>query len=117
VPGVAEWGGTIVVAELVDGFRAVDIRCEAIVDADRAAGPLEVRGPRAGDKLQPLGAPGSRKLKELLIDMQVPSRERSGWPLVVSGEHILWVCGLVVAEEAKVRRDTRRFLRLSMRST
>jgi tRNA(Ile)-lysidine synthase len=114
VPGAAKWGSVTVVAELVQGFRAVDVACEAIIDADCVAGPVGVRGPRPGDRLQPLGAPGSRKLKEVLIDARVPSRERPRRPVVVCGERILWVCGLVVAEEAKVTRGTQRFLKLNV---
>ncbi len=114
VPGVAEWAGATVVAEVVGGFRAVDIAREAIVDADSVTGALSVRRPRPGDKLQPLGAPGARKLKEVFIDLRVPARERACRPLVVCGERIVWVCGLVVAEDAKVTATTERFLLLTV---
>jgi tRNA(Ile)-lysidine synthase len=114
VPGVAEWGGSTVVAEPVQGFWAVNVAREAIIDADGIAGSLQLRGPLPGDRLQPLGAPGSRRLKEILIDLRVPARERARRPLVVCGESIVWVCGLVVADEVKVTRDTTRFLRLSI---
>jgi tRNA(Ile)-lysidine synthetase-like protein len=114
VPGRAEWGVVTVVVEPVEGFRAVEVAHEAIIDAECVTGPLILRGPRIGDRLQPLGAPGTRKLKEVLIDTRVPARERSRTPLVVCDERILWVCGLVVAEEARVTRETRRFLRLSV---
>ncbi len=114
VPGAAEWGDLTVVAEPVEGFRAVEVEREAILDADSADGPLRVRGPRPGDGIRPLGAPGTRKLKDLFVDLKVPSRERPHRPVVVCGERILWVCGLVVAEEAKVTRDSKRFLRLSL---
>lgn len=114
VPGVAPWGNATVTAEPVEGFRAVDVACEAIVDVDMLAAPLWVRGPLPGDKLRPLGAPGSRRLKEILVDLRVPARERALRPLVVCGARIVWVCGLVVAEEARVTRETKRFLRLSV---
>ena len=114
VPGRVEWGSMVVTAELVDGFRAPDVVREAFVDADGVGGGLEVRGPRAGDRLRPLGAPGTRKLKDVLVDRRVLVSERARRPLVVCGERIIWVCGLVVAEEAKITRDTKRFLRLSV---
>jgi tRNA(Ile)-lysidine synthase len=101
-------------AESVREFRDVDVAHEAIIDAERAVGVLSVRSARPGDRFYPLGAPGSRKLKEIYIDLQVPSRERPTTPLVVCDERIIWVCGLVVSEEVKVTPATKRFLRLSV---
>jgi tRNA(Ile)-lysidine synthase len=103
-----------VVAEPVQGFRAVDVAHEAIVDADSLGLDLCVRGPLPGDRFFGLGAPGSRKLKEVLIELRVPARDRTRSPLVVCGERIVWVCGLAVAEEVKVTRETKRFMRLSV---
>jgi tRNA(Ile)-lysidine synthetase-like protein len=114
VPGRVEWGDVMVTAEVVDGFRAPDVACEAFVDADGVSGGLEVRGSRAGDRMRPLGAPGTRKLKDILVDRRVPTSGRARRPLVVCDERVIWVCGLLVAEEAKITRDTKRFLRLSI---
>lgn len=114
VPGTAKWGGVTVSAEPVAGFRAVDTHTEAIIDADAVTDVLEVRGPVAGDRVHPLGAQGSRKVKDLLVDLKVPARQRPHRPLVVCGEHMVWVCGLVVADEVKVTRGTKRYLRLSI---
>jgi tRNA(Ile)-lysidine synthase len=114
VPGRVEWGEVVVTAELVDGFRAPDEAREVFVDADRVRAGLEVRGSRPGDRLRPLGAPGTRKLKDILVDRKVPERERARRPLVVCGEQIVWVCGLAVAESARITRDTERFVRLSL---
>jgi tRNA(Ile)-lysidine synthase len=116
VPGLARWAGHEVAAELCEGLRAVEVEREAIIDADCFRGTLEIRGARPGDRIRPLGAPGSRRLKEVLIDLKVPAGERATRPLVVSGERILWAGGLVIAEEAKVTPQTTRFLRLSTTS-
>ena len=41
--------------------------------------PLTVRGRRPGDRFRPLGAPGTRKLQDVLVDRKVPvARTRSG---------------------------------------
>ncbi len=114
VPGTVAWGEARVMAELTEGFRAVDVAREAIVDADAICGGLEVRGPVSGDSVRPLGSPGSRKLGDVLVDLKIPARQRSRRPLVVCGERIVWVCGLVVADEVRVTRDTSRYLHLSV---
>ena len=60
--------------------------------------PVVVRSRRPGDRVHPLGAPGSRKLKDVLIDRRVPRRERDRLPLLCVGERIAWVPGVTVDE-------------------
>lgn len=114
VPGRVTWGGLVVSAEAVDCFGAPDVATEAFVDADALLGDLRVRGPREGDRVRPLGAPGTRKLKDVLVDRRVPARERARRPLVVCDERIIWVCGLLIAEEAKITGDSKQLVRLSI---
>jgi len=75
----------------------------------RAAGPggeawLTVRSRRPGDRLRPLGAPGTRKLKDVLIDARVPRGERDRLPLLCVGGRIAWVPGVTVDEAFRVPR-------------
>jgi len=114
VPGRVEWGSVRVQVEEVDGFRAPDPECEAYVDADSLDGPLRVRGPDQGDRLRPLGADGTRKLKDIFVDLRIPAHERAHRPLIVCGEQVIWVCGLILADEARITRETARILRLSL---
>ena len=57
----------------------------AVVQASSVMLPLTVRSRRPGDRLQPLGAPGHRKLQDLLVDRKVPRRARDRVPIVVDG--------------------------------
>jgi len=85
---------------------------QEVVDLDRVGPRLAVRTRRAGDRFEPLGLGGSKKLKDFLIDQRVPRDER-GRTLVVEGrEGIAWVVGLRVDERAKVGVGTRRLVRL-----
>ncbi len=114
VPGSACWGDVTVHAEFVDAYSAPDVRSEAYLDAASLDGSLEVRGPRAGDRVRPLGAPGKRKLQDVLVDLHVPAKERAHVPLVVCGERIVWVGGLVLAEEGRINDATAAIVRLSL---
>jgi tRNA(Ile)-lysidine synthetase-like protein len=114
VPGCAVWGDVWVQAAPADRFRAPDVAREAFVDARSMAGVLEVRGPRPGDRVHPLGAPGTRKLHDLLVDLRVPAATRPRTPLLVCNGRVLWVCGLVIAEEGRITRDTSGIVRLSL---
>ena len=67
--------------------------CEEWIDEATLGDGLLVRGRRPGDRVWPLGAPGSKKLKEFMRESGVPSGGRDGVPLVVSGDKIVWVVG------------------------
>jgi tRNA(Ile)-lysidine synthase len=59
-------------------------------------GRVTVRSRRPGDRLWPLGAPGSRKLKDVLIDRGVPRRQRDRLPLLCWAGEIAWVPGITI---------------------
>jgi tRNA(Ile)-lysidine synthase len=59
-------------------------------------GRVTVRNRRPGDRLRPLGAPGSRKLKDVLIDRGVPRRQRDRLPLLCWAGEIAWVPGITI---------------------
>ena len=113
VPGETKWGGFTVTAEHAGGFRFPDVAREAFLDGAAIGGGLEVRGPKTGDRFRPLGAPGRRKLQDFFVDLRIPVSRRAGWPLVVSGARILWVCGLALAEEGRIGAETKSVIRLS----
>jgi tRNA(Ile)-lysidine synthase len=55
---------------------------------------LKVRGWRAGDRL----ADRSKKLQDVFVDAKVPRSQREAWPLVVRGDEVVAVPGIVEAE-------------------
>lgn len=69
-------------------------------------GRLTVRSRRPGDRLQPLGAAGSRKLKDLLIDRRMPRHERDRLPLICVGERIAWVPGITIDQRFRISGES-----------
>jgi tRNA(Ile)-lysidine synthetase-like protein len=55
---------------------------------------LRVRGWRAGDRL----AGRSKKLQDVFVDAKIPRSQREAWPLVVRGDEVVAVPGIVEAE-------------------
>ena len=69
--------------------------------------PLIVRARREGDRFRPFGMQGhSQKLSDLMINEKIPRRARKGWPVVSSGDEILWVVGFRPAHSHEVTRKT-----------
>lgn len=62
-----------------------------------------VRSRRPGDRLRPLGGPGERKLKELLIDRRIPAGRRDRLPILEIGGRIAWVPGVTIDEAFRLR--------------
>ena len=66
-------------------------------------GAVVVRSRLPGDRLQPLGGSGVRRLKEILVDRKVPRPLRDRLPLLCLGDQIIWVPGLTVAHPFRLR--------------
>jgi tRNA(Ile)-lysidine synthase len=111
--GSVRWFGGSITAERTVSFHAPEVSREAFVDGAIVNGTLQVRAPRPGDRLRPFGSPGTRKLQDIFVDLRIPARERATWPLVVSGERIVWVCGLVSTEEGRIGPETKEIIRLT----
>src|SRR5436305_652601 len=73
-----------------------------LVPGDR----VTVRNRRPGDRLRPLGARGSRRLKEVLVDRRVPRPLRDRIPLLCVGERIAWVPGVTIDHGFRLRGET-----------
>jgi tRNA(Ile)-lysidine synthase len=74
---------------------------------DKLALPLCVRRRRAGDRIRPHGAPGQRKLQDLLVDAKVPRRLRDQLPVVCdAGGRVVAVLPVRAGELAVVRPET-----------
>ena len=75
--------------------------CEYIFLPDTAGVVLRRR--RSGDRIHPLGAPGSKSLKKFLIDKKVPLHKRDSLVLAARGSEVLAIIGLTVAQSAAVK--------------
>ncbi|MBM3144419.1 MAG: tRNA lysidine(34) synthetase TilS [Chloroflexi bacterium] len=96
--------------ENADPFRAW-------IDAGEIGSTLTVRGRRPGDSFQPLGMGGeSTKLSDVMINEKIPRRARARWPLICTGEQIVWLPGFRIAHPFRLRPTTRHaiFLELSL---
>jgi tRNA(Ile)-lysidine synthase len=83
-----------------------------IADAEAITAPLVVRNARPGDRVQPLGLNGHRKLQDIFVDRKLPRGSRRCCPVVACNGEILWVPGVVRGSAALVTSGTRSALRL-----
>lgn len=75
----------------------------AELDAAAVGSSVCVRRRRPGDRFQPFGMTGHKKLQDFFTDEHVPREERDAVPLFVASRGIAWVGGLRIADWAKPR--------------
>lgn len=82
------------------------------LDADCLHGPLTVRTWRPGDRFRPLGMTHDKKLQDVFSDAKASREIRHRLPIVCSGERIVWVAGVRIADDCKLTLETRQALAL-----
>ena len=81
-------------------------------DFDKIDNFISIRNRRNGDKIIPLGMNGSKKLKDIFIDMKIPKEERDCIPLLCLDDNISWIVGIRVSEEYKITNKTKNILKV-----
>jgi tRNA(Ile)-lysidine synthase len=88
--------------------------CVALLDYDAMDFPLAIRSFRPGDRFQPLGMEGEKKVKDLFIDCKIPAVQRRQIPLLFKEDQLLWVVGVRIDHRARLKPETRRALRAEL---
>ena len=82
------------------------------INAEKAPFPMVIRSMQPGDRFQPLGVNGTQKIKKYFIDHKVDRNDRYRYPVVLSGNRIIWLAGQRIDEKVKVNRATGKVLKL-----
>ncbi len=107
--------GVLLRAEVVHGEELPRTPNRVFIDGDMVGPYLEVRNRREGDRFHPLGAKGSKKLKDFFIDSKIEKQKRDIVPLVVAPEgKIIWVVGIRLSHEYRVKDSTTRMVALHL---
>lgn len=89
----------------------------AVFDYDQLpSGRIFARPRKAGDRMSCFGFHGTKKVKELMIEQQVPRQLRDHIPVVHLDGQILWIPGVRRSAIAPVTSQTHRYLYLRWHS-
>ena len=72
----------------------------AFLDLEALGDVVKIRTRIPGDRFQPLGMSGTKKLQDFFTDAKVPRQQRDSIPLLVCERGIAWVVGHRVAQWA-----------------
>jgi tRNA(Ile)-lysidine synthase len=77
--------------------------------------PLYVRSRQTGDRMEPYGLSGSKKVQDIFVDAKIPRSRRDAVPLLTDQEgRILWIPGVRRSRHALIGPDTGAVLRVDV---
>ena len=100
--------------EMKEGVGILRGRWEASVSLEKIAGrDVTVRTAEPGDRMNPYGMNGSKKLQDVFTDLKIPKAQRAEWPVVICGDEIIWFPGYRIARGLELSGDAEPALHLS----
>lgn len=86
----------------------------AYFDRDKLSFPLYIRRWKSGDKFQPFGMKGKRKISDLFTDQKLSLHDKKNiWLLCNADDEILWVMGLRTDDRFKITSQTHNILNIN----
>lgn len=90
-------------------------RWEAFFDESALVLPLVVRTRQPGDRMEPVGLNGTKKVQDIFVDAKIPRSKRDEWPIIADAAgRILWVPGLRRSGHARVDSSTASTIRVTV---
>jgi tRNA(Ile)-lysidine synthase len=122
VPGRLRYAGCEIDAAILDRYDAEFGKTKPdrhslreYFDLDRLHAPIVVRTRQRGDRFQPLGSAGAKKVGKFLTTAKVPRDPRERILILADRERIIWVFPVRISEQAKITDRTHRVLQLTIR--
>lgn len=114
---IVSFGQYIIEFSVTDYYQgnAVNLNQDNFIqcfDFDKINDNILIRKRIDGDKIIPLGMKGTKKLKDIFIDMKIPKEERERVPILCFDEKIAWIIGIKISEEYKVTNNSKKILKV-----
>ena len=84
------------------------------LDYDLLTGKLSLRNRRSGDRFNPFGMKGTKKIKDYFVDKKVSSDDRSKVLFLMNGDEIAYVVGYDIADKYRASSKTKNYLNVIM---
>lgn len=108
VPSAPRTTGTVVpTIRMKEGIGILRGKWEASVSLAKVDGrELTIRSAEPGDRMNPYGMDGSKKLQDIFTDLKIPRAQRADWPVVECSGEIVWVPGYRIARGWELSSDS-----------
>jgi tRNA(Ile)-lysidine synthase len=95
-------------------FKFTQDKSVELVSGDSLRNSFEIRKWKAGDKFQPIGMKGTKKISDFLSDEKVSSINKNDQLVLTNSGKIVWVIGFRIDERFKVTSETKQILKLTI---
>jgi tRNA(Ile)-lysidine synthase len=118
--GQTQWEDVVISCTSVKGIESVAHGAGAYpavctINPDALEGkPLMMRSRQPGDRLQPYGMKGTKKVQDIFVDGKVPEHLRDAVPLLVCGDEVVWIPGYRIATRFAVKDKQAKSLRIEV---
>ena len=84
------------------------------INGDFLTFPLIIRKWKHGDKFQPLGLRGTKKVSDFLTESKVSSLDRKNNLVLLNNNKIIWIVNKRIDESVKINSETKRIVKLCL---
>lgn len=105
----------IIEFEVIDNEKNIEYSSNSLIkyfDFDKINGNIVIRYRKNGDKIIPLGLNGSKKVKDIFIDMKIPKEKRDHIPILEFDGNIAWIIGVKLSDKYKIDSNTRKIIKI-----
>lgn len=116
--GVYKFGGYLIEVDYYKSDKKTfkDKKDTVYFDADKIEYPLTIRTRKPGDYFTPYGMEGTKKIKNLMIDLKIKTELRNKIPILTTNNgDIIWVGTLRRSNKYKVEDTTENIIRFKIR--
>lgn len=82
-------------------------------DYDKIKERLIIRKRKNGDKMVPLGMKGTKKIKDIFMDLKIPIDRRDSIPILCFDDEIAWLVEYKVSEKFKITKETKNIIKIT----
>lgn len=109
--GTFQWGNKKLILTKVENLEPMDDSKVCFFDYDQLMFPLVLRSPKAGERIQPYGMRGTKKLSDLHSELNMPLAIRQNYPVLCQDEKVIWSVGIKRSNAAPVTVNTKLILK------
>lgn len=98
----------------IDSLKHLQDRFVEYLDLDMLPEPWMLRPWQPGDRFQPLGASGTRKISDFLVDQKIPRCDKDRILVLETGGKIAWLIGYRIDHRTRITENTQRVIQFKV---
>lgn len=113
--GTTEVGKRKIHTKIIDNNKNLNLKDDKFTKYfcfDEVKENIILRYRKNGDKFNPIGIKGTKKLKDIFIDMKIEKNLRDNIPLICFNDEIAWIVGYKISNKFKIKEQTKKILEI-----